>query len=452
MRMETEAARLRARGQETRLAALYCETIKFAFPFMDSLPDVQRAAEAAASTLRWRGTYERWFVSGTELPPGARAEGFARAFVAGRMDIARRALDKCTPEERCAALSRAVVLLAGRGKTDAVRSLLDLGLDGVQAGEQALEAASQKGHTDTVRLLLQSAAFDLGALAKPFIAAAEGGHTETLEVLYDAICPVFLAADQDSQLTWGSRYYSRAFYGATRGGHTDCTRRLLGTMLGQPSRDGIILAASGGHLECMMLFVRDYPCPSHTKALTVAARQGQVHCVRALLGIPGTGVEDALRAATDNGYAECVGAILDSAPDTATAPYYMDIVVDAARRGHLECLRRLARPGMDATEALIAAYRGEHHGCWDFMVSMPGLDAGNVLVSFAQRGIDGCVRRFLHRDITPGDAQRALVAAAQAGHAKCVKEILRYDNDEEGLDTTYALAVATNEECRELLL
>jgi len=204
-------------------------------------------------------------------------------------------------------------------------------------------------------------------------AAAANGNAAELERLFPKVNPKF-EADRPWRL-------------AIENGHIGCVKSLI--RIGMPTEYNYALkvAARVGNLECVKLLIPLCHLNSEDfMTLSEAATHGHAHCVQELIAVcdPKSENSFALRGAARHGHVECVKVLIP----VSNPVDFDDALIAAASKGHINCVRELIGVSEHAcTEALRAAMFYDRTECVDFL-----LDYGDA--EFALESLPGGYRNL----------------------------------------------------------
>lgn len=137
-----------------------------------------------------------------------------------------------------------------------------------------------------------------------------------------------------------------------------------------PSKsDRLIVAARQGCVDDVRALMNGCPRDQKSVALRRAAEYGHVECVKLLIPVsnPKDLDSDALRLAAHNGHTECVRALI---PVSDSDNYDSVALVSAAMKQHPECVRLLigvSNPKADNSRALQWASFNNDQTCFDLL-------------------------------------------------------------------------------------
>jgi ankyrin repeat protein len=325
----------------------------------------------------------------------------------------------------------AVAVAARAGYVEVVRALVEAGSDAIQAGLTGwtpLHLAAQSGHLACVQYLLSlpGAATELGAVSHggstAVALAAHSGHVHVVRALVEAGSN---PAQADAN---GWTLLHRA---ALRGhlAHVQYLLSLPGAVatLGMLNRDGlsaVAVAACEGHVDVVTALVEagsDAAQPDAWTPLHCAALRGHLACVQYLLSLPGA------------------AAVRD-----VWTPRGSSAVAVAAHNGHVNVVRALVEAGSDAAQAGLTGWTPLHWAavrgrlaCVQYLLSLPGAAAdmgavthgGSTAMALAAReGRVEVVRALVEAgsDAAQVDAYgwTPLHWAAHRGHLLCAEYLL----------------------------
>jgi ankyrin repeat protein len=127
---------------------------------------------------------------------------------------------------------------------------------------------------------------------------------------------------------------------AASNGHVECVRRLIS--VSDPLADGsgaLRGAAQCGHADCVkVLMEASDPLAQNSYALRAAASGGHADCLGLLMGVSEPKAQNfqALRWAAVNGHADCVALLLPASDPLAAGIGGVDAADLARSRGHME--------------------------------------------------------------------------------------------------------------------
>ena len=350
----------------------------------------------------------------------------------------------------------ALATLASNGKVEAIRMLLDNGVNiNIQGADNyyntLLQAAAHGGYVRAIQLFLDEGAdvnVQGGEYGNALQAAASEGSIEAMQLLLDR------GADVNAQ----GGFHGNALQAVAIEGSTEAIQLLLDRGADVSAQGGeygnaLQAAAFEGSIESIQIFLdkgADVNVQSgyYGNALQAAASKGRIEAIQLLLdkgadfNVQGGFYGNALQAAASKGSIEAIQLLLDRGADVnAQGGFYGNALQAAASNGRIEDIQLLLDKGADVNaqggkygNALQAAAFIRSIEVIQFLVdkradvNAQGGEYGNALQIAAYNGHIRAVRLFLDKgaDVNAqgGKYGNALQAAAYNGNIKAMRRLL----------------------------
>lgn len=201
------------------------------------------------------------------------------------------------------------------------------------------------------------------------------------------------------------------------------------TSLTESLQRRLFSAATSGNTKAISRILAEIPNISVERPLMAAAGNGHAAAVRIFLSKPRSSSADgsALSQATSEGHAECVAALLEAMPKSASCVALC--LVEAAKNGDAACSRLLLAKNKNRAalaDALTWAVVSDHVGTVELLVDEGNASVadGGAIECAAAKGSVKSLRIMLPLWTRPTARSRWLQAAAYGGHTECLAILL----------------------------